>query len=116
MVGLGKQLNGEVVDDEYLTHKPCEVSAIEAAKSLKGKKHIMLLTGAGLSAASGIPTFRGANGFWTKKNPKYSDPMEILTNETFCTDPEVVWEWHFEFLELMSKCKVNEGHKAILEF
>ncbi len=75
----------------------------------------MILTGAGLSAASGIPTFRGAGGFWTKKNQKYSDPMEILTMETFRTDPEVVWEWHYEFHDLMAKCKVNNGHKAIYE-
>ena len=58
------------------THTPCEANETEAAKALQGKKHILILTGAGLSAASGIPTFRGDNGFWTQKNKygSYSDP------------------------------------------
>jgi NAD-dependent SIR2 family protein deacetylase len=52
------------------------VSPQEAAKHLIGKKNIMILTGAGLSAASGIPTFRGAKGFWTSKGSYagYSEP------------------------------------------
>ncbi len=64
------------------------MKAEKAAEALKGRKHIMILTGAGLSAASGIPTFRGAGGFWTqKKYEGYTDPEVILTMETFKKDP-----------------------------
>jgi NAD-dependent SIR2 family protein deacetylase len=46
----------------------------EAAKYLAGKKNILILTGAGISAASGIPTFRGDNGFWKKSYGDETDP------------------------------------------
>ena len=105
----------KVADQSQLKHKPIQASAIEAANYLKGCKNIMILTGAGLSAASGIPTFRGANGFWTQKNfeDEYSSPEEILTMVTFNKDPSIVWKWHYDFIKLMNTCKPNEGHKAI---
>ena len=56
------------------THEPQQINAIQAAKHMVGKKNIMILTGAGLSAASGIPTFRGDNGFWTKVYGEETDP------------------------------------------
>ena len=79
-------------------------------------KKIIILTGAGVSAASGIPTFRGQDGFW-KKRKKYGDcenPEQILTKTFFSEKPEAVWEWHYDFYELQEKCKVNAGHTAIL--
>jgi thiamine pyrophosphate-dependent acetolactate synthase large subunit-like protein len=47
--------------------EPNRVDAKKVAEMLKDKKKILVLTGAGMSAASGIPTFRGANGFWKKE-------------------------------------------------
>jgi NAD-dependent SIR2 family protein deacetylase len=54
---------------------------------LVGKKNIMIITGAGLSAASGIPTFRGDNGFWSRSYGGITDPTEILTKEFFRKNP-----------------------------
>jgi NAD-dependent SIR2 family protein deacetylase len=48
--------------------KPNKINAKEFVEALKDKKKIMFLTGAGISAASGIPTFRGSNGFWTQNS------------------------------------------------
>jgi len=92
------------------------VSPKEAAKHLVGKKNIMIITGAGLSAASGIPTFRGDNGFWSRSYGGVTDPTEILTYTFFVKRPQLVWQWHFDFIELADKCKPNQGHKAILKF
>jgi NAD-dependent SIR2 family protein deacetylase len=80
---------------------------------MKGKNKIMILTGAGISAASGIPTFRGENGFWTKSYGNETDPMKILTKEFFNKDPVPVWQWHWDFIELAMKKKVNDGHRAV---
>lgn len=48
-----------------------------------GKKKVIVLTGAGLSAASGIPTFRGENGFWKRTYADVGDPTRILTKSFF---------------------------------
>jgi NAD-dependent deacetylase len=62
----------------------------------------MIMTGAGVSAASGIPTFRGEDGFW-KQRKTYGDepcPEKILTKSFFKENPAAVWEWHYDFYEL----------------
>lgn len=101
---------------DYYTHKPQAVTPKEAAKFLVGKKKIMIVTGAGLSAASGIPTFRGDNGFWSRSYGGVTDPTEILTSKFFYHNPQLVWQWHYDFIELADKCKPNKGHYALLKF
>lgn len=83
-----------------------------------GKKRFVVLTGAGLSAASGVPTFRGNEGFWkTKKNyGGESDPTALLLTEFFFEKPEAVWEWHYDFIKLCEEKKPNAGHIAINKF
>jgi len=71
---------------------------------------IVVLTGAGISAESGIPTFRGKDGLWRSYNPS-----ELATPEAFKRDPKLVWEWYNWRREIIAKAEPNEGHKILVE-
>ena len=71
---------------------------------------IAVLTGAGISAESGIPTFRGAGGLWRNFRPE-----DLATPEAFRRDPRLVWEWYNWRRELVSKAKPNPGHRALAD-
>lgn len=97
-----------------LTHTPVEVqSGTEAAHYLKDCNNLLILTGAGLSAASGVPTFRGSGGFWSRSYAGVEDPQEVLTQRFFQQQPQAFWDWHFDFEELMHNKEPNQGHFAI---
>lgn len=97
-------------------YKPEKKTAEEASQLLKDKKNIIILTGAGLSAASGIPTFRGNGGLWTKKYKFWDKPEDMATKKFFREHPEIKWEWTHDFKEICNKAEPNDGHKAILGF
>lgn len=100
-----------------LSHAPVQVSCgREAAAYLKDCKNILIFTGAGLSAACGVPTFRGAGGFWTKTYAGVDDPKDILTQEFFKQNPESFWDWHFDFDDLMQGKIPSAGHHAIQDY
>ena len=65
-------------------------------EALLGAKRVTVLTGAGISAESGIPTFRGKDGFWRKY-----DAMKLATIEAFYDDPNLVWQWYDERLAIL---------------
>jgi NAD-dependent deacetylase len=70
-----------------------------------------VLTGAGVSAESGIPTFREAQtGLWEKY-----DPLELATPEAFLRDPELVWRWYRWRRELVARAQPNAGHIALAQ-
>ncbi|HLK69686.1 MAG TPA: NAD-dependent deacylase [Bryobacteraceae bacterium] len=71
---------------------------------------VAVLTGAGISAESGVPTFRGAGGLW--KEHKAED---LATAEAFARDPRLVWEWYNWRRELIAKATPNPGHKALVQ-
>jgi len=83
---------------------------LQARELLRKSPRIAVLTGAGISAESGIPTFRGAGGLW-----KNFRPEELATPEAFNRDPETVWEWYLWRRELIAQAQPNAGHRALVE-
>lgn len=85
------------------------LSRMEVAREVFRKANkVCVLTGSGVSAESGIPTFRGEEGLWKRYNP-----YELATPEAFAKDPLLVWEWYCFRRDLISKCLPNPGHHAI---
>lgn len=79
-------------------------------KRLAETRFLLVITGAGISAESGIPTFRGAEGLW--KNYRAE---ELATPEAFERDPETVWRWYDWRRGIIGKAEPNSGHMAIKE-
>ncbi|MCH8845522.1 MAG: RNA polymerase subunit sigma [Proteobacteria bacterium] len=77
-------------------------------------KHITVLTGAGISAESGIPTFRGTEGYWTIGSKEYH-PQEMATYAMFTERPDEVWKWYLYRLSVCGNAKPNQGHLALVE-
>ncbi len=69
-----------------------------------------MLTGAGISAESGVPTFRGAGGLWKEYKPE-----DLATPEAFARDPKLVWEWYNYRRELIAKVAPNPAHRALVQ-
>ncbi|MGB9874150.1 MAG: SIR2 family NAD-dependent protein deacylase [Hydrogenobacter sp.] len=69
---------------------------------------IAVLTGAGISAESGVPTFRGSSGLWRTFKPE-----ELATPQAFEKDPKLVWEWYDWRRSIIRKAKPNKGHILI---
>lgn len=72
---------------------------------------ITVITGAGVSAASGVPTFRGAGGLW--KNFK---PETLATPQAFAKDPRLVWEWYDWRRGQIAACEPNAAHHVLAEW
>ncbi|MFQ6006622.1 MAG: NAD-dependent deacetylase [Woeseia sp.] len=79
--------------------------------ALRSSRHVCVLTGSGISAESGVPTFREAQtGLWEKY-----DPHELATPEAFLKDPELVWKWYRWRRDLVTAVEPNAGHKALVD-
>ncbi|PJZ68118.1 NAD-dependent protein deacylase [Leptospira perolatii] len=76
----------------------------------KSKGKILVLTGAGISAESGVPTFRGNDGLW--KNYRAED---LATSDAFARNPVLVWEWYIWRMELISQKEPNDAHYSLVE-
>jgi NAD-dependent deacetylase len=77
---------------------------------LAAAENVAILTGAGISAESGVPTFRGADGLWKEHKPE-----ELATPEAFARDPRLVWEWYDWRRQLIAKAVPNAAHKALVK-
>ncbi|TGJ99919.1 NAD-dependent deacylase [Leptospira selangorensis] len=79
-------------------------------EKFKNSKNILALTGAGISAESGVPTFRGKEGLWKEYRAE-----ELATPQAFQRDPRLVWEWYLWRIELISNKSPNPAHFALAE-
>lgn len=83
----------------------------ELVRQLARRPAVAALTGAGVSAESGVPTFRDAQtGLWARY-----DPMALATPEAFQRDPALVWRWYRWRRELIAQARPNPGHHALAE-
>ncbi len=82
------------------------ISLIRSARSMA------VLTGSGISAESGVPTFRDAQtGLWEKY-----DPLQLATPEAFLENPELVWSWYKWRRQLIKNAAPNPGHFSLVDF
>ena len=86
------------------------MSIADIAKSIAQAEKIAVITGAGISAESGVPTFRDPNGYWEQYRP------EDLANEAaFLRDPELVSNWYHYRRQKVLSVSPNPGHLALVE-
>ena len=83
---------------------PPMVEAVRDARS------VVVLTGAGISAESGVPTFRGEGGLWRQYRAE-----ELATPHAFRRDPSLVWEWYNWRRQLIGDCRPNAAHRTLVE-
>lgn len=82
----------------------------ELILKLKEAKSLLFFTGAGISAESGVATFRGKDGLWNKLNPE-----ELANFSAFMKNPDMVWEWYQYRRQIVENTEPNAGHYAIAE-
>ena len=88
-----------------------QAAIYEAAAMLHTSQHLVVLSGAGISKESGIPTFRDAqDGLWARY-----DPHELATPRAFRRNPKLVWSWYEHRRDHARACQPNPGHYAIVE-
>src|SRR3979411_2139622 len=85
-------------------------SSTEVAKKTAMVGRVLVITGAGVSAESGIPTFRGKDGYCHNL-----DPIKLATPEAFARDPELVWQWYRERRQRIRDAQPNAAHEAVAQ-
>lgn len=83
----------------------------DVSRRLTATARITVMTGAGVSAASGVPTFRGADGLW-----KQFRPESLATVEAFARDPKLVWEWYDWRRQKIAACEPNAAHHVLAKW
>lgn len=85
-------------------------AALAACRAIRGP--VVVLTGAGVSAESGIPTFRGKEGYWTVGSREYH-PQELATHAAFTRMPRDVWAWYLYRRGVCRRAEPNAAHRAL---
>src|SRR3954463_12257559 len=78
------------------------------AARIRDARRVTVMTGAGVSAASGVPTFRGPGGLWRTYRPE-----DLATAQAFARDPKLVWEWYGWRREKVAACAPNAAHDVL---
>jgi NAD-dependent deacetylase len=91
--------------------EPRLAELLEEVRGARGR--VVALTGAGISAESGIPTFRGADGYWVVGSRNYV-PQEMATREMFDQAPDEVWRWYLYRFGVCKDARPNAGHEALV--
>ena len=87
------------------------IAAVQAA--VRTRRRVTVVTGAGISAESGIPTFRGEEGYWRIGSQHYR-PEQMATHATFRRAPEEVWRWYLYRRTVCHRAAPNAGHAAVV--
>ena len=82
-----------------------------ARRLVREARQVVALTGAGISAESGVPTFRDVTGLWRNYRPE-----ELATPQAFARDPRTAWEWYDWRRSVLAGCAPNLGHRALARF
>jgi NAD-dependent deacetylase len=85
-----------------------ETGVERLARRLTANARVTVLTGAGVSAASGVPTFRGADGLWNAYRPE-----DLATPDAFRNDPRLVWAWYDWRRQKIAACQPNDAHRVL---
>jgi NAD-dependent deacetylase len=88
--------------------EPSAESVDRARSLLRQAQRVVTLTGAGVSAESGVPTFRGAGGLWRAYRAE-----DLATPEAFARDPRLVWEWYGWRRDIVAGCAPNAAHVSL---
>jgi NAD-dependent deacetylase len=88
------------------------MTAATAREWVRAARRLVVLTGAGMSAESGVPTFRDAQtGLWSKFRPE-----DLATEAAFRANPAMVWDWYAMRRAMVAQVEPNAGHRALAEF
>jgi NAD-dependent deacetylase len=79
-----------------------------AIERIRAARRLTILTGAGVSAASGVPTFRGTDGLWRQHRA-----ADLATPQAFARNPRLVWEWYAWRREKVAGCRPNRAHEVL---
>ena len=89
---------------------PNKLTILDVRNRIQEARSVTVLTGAGISADSGVPTFRGADGLWENFRPE-----ELASPDAFARDPKLVWEWYNWRRELLATKRPNAAHEALVQ-
>jgi NAD-dependent deacetylase len=95
-----------------MTAAPTTPMPPDLVAALRSARSVVALTGAGMSAESGVPTFRDAQtGLWAR-----FDPRELATPSAFARNPQLVWDWYAWRRARVGEARPNAGHRALVVF